>query len=92
MHLKGYQRGYRGPNRATTNTRGVCTMGRLTDGHNPETYHEGDMAQDIVEYMLYHSSWGELVDLARAEIERDIKSWPMDKIRTTYNDMTGENI
>ena len=53
-------------------------------------FHEGDMADEIVEHLLLTSSVPELQSLARATLDRKIKSWSPERVREVYADLQGD--
>ena len=54
-----------------------------------EDFHEGDMADEIVEYVMGLMSYDELLEWARLGYSDHVKSWPNDLIRKRYANMTG---
>lgn len=58
-------------------------------GGDPQEWHEGDMADEIVERNLWCMPLDELMEWAREAYEQEVKSWPPEVIRERYNDMTG---
>jgi len=52
-------------------------------------FHEGDMADEIVEHLLLATTLSELQALARATLDRKIKSWSPERVREVYADLQG---
>lgn len=53
-------------------------------------FHEGDMAEEIVEYLLRSMPFDELMHFAERGLTDEVKSWPPEKIRRHYEGLTGE--
>lgn len=52
-------------------------------------WNEGDMADEIVEHMLWSASVTECTQWARKTLERDIKSWSTERVSEVYKDLFG---
>lgn len=66
----------------------VKHAGRIT--MNSDTiFHEGDMADEIVEHLLLSATVTELLSLARTTLDRQVKSWPPERVREVYEDLQG---
>ena len=58
-------------------------------GGDPQDYHEGDMADEIVERDLHQMPMSHIIEWAYKAYEAEVKSWPPEVIRKRYLDMTG---
>ena len=56
-------------------------------GGDPKDWHEGDMADEIVERDLGEMSMSEVMHWARTAYEAEIKSWPPHIIRERWESM-----
>lgn len=66
----------------------------------PEGFHEGDMADEVAEYLYFSMPTPELLvnygqgtldlKLCRSNLEAEVKSWPPEKIRKHWFNIQGE--
>ena len=66
----------------------VKHTGRIT--MNSDTvFHEGDMADEIVEHLLLSATVTEILSLASTTLDREVKSWSPERVREVYGDLQG---